>query len=136
MCQRPIQRLYLNGRPFVDCATADFEVGSLRDLILLPKTPPDELSGIEAMHLVRCGDTTVAEAMNTHRKAYDLGNMFMKAWVQYKVQSGKEQAALILEGPLRGMMIGAKDLMGAGRLYPGLAWTLFRVDKLTSIRYV
>ena len=66
------------------------------------------LTGTEAIALVATDDLTLEQVLQDHKERYEQRNHQVKAWVCVDHTGTNNE---VLEGPLRGMRIGIKDII-------------------------
>jgi Asp-tRNA(Asn)/Glu-tRNA(Gln) amidotransferase A subunit family amidase len=77
-------------------------------LIIHSMIPSNYLTGTEAIALVAKDEITLDQVLQDHKDRYEQRNNQVKAWVCVDHTGTNDQ---VLEGPLRGMVIGIKDII-------------------------
>jgi Asp-tRNA(Asn)/Glu-tRNA(Gln) amidotransferase A subunit family amidase len=75
-------------------------------LIIHPMIPSNYLTGTEAIALVNDDELTLEQVLQDHQERYEQRNDQVKAWVCVDHTGTNDK---VIEGPLRGMVIGIKD---------------------------
>jgi Asp-tRNA(Asn)/Glu-tRNA(Gln) amidotransferase A subunit family amidase len=70
--------------------------------------PSNYLTATETIALVAKDETTLEQVLQDHQERYERRNDQVKAWVCVDHTGVNEK---VLEGPLRGMIIGIKDII-------------------------
>ena len=70
--------------------------------------PSNYLTGTEAIALVDDDELSLERVLQDHKDQYEQRNDQVKAWVCVDHTGAKDK---VLEGPLRGMVIGIKDII-------------------------
>lgn len=76
--------------------------------IIHPMIPSNYLTATETIALVAKDETTLEQVLQDHQERYERRNDQVKAWVCVDHTGVNEK---VLEGPLRGMIIGIKDII-------------------------
>jgi Asp-tRNA(Asn)/Glu-tRNA(Gln) amidotransferase A subunit family amidase len=79
-------------------------------LIIHPMIPSNYLTGTEAIALALVNDDelTLEQVLQDHQERYEQRNQQVRAWVCVDHTGTNDK---VLEGPLRGMVIGIKDII-------------------------
>jgi Asp-tRNA(Asn)/Glu-tRNA(Gln) amidotransferase A subunit family amidase len=74
--------------------------------IIHPMIPSNYLTGTEAIASVNDDELTLEQVLQDHQERYEQRNDQVKAWVCVDHTGTNDK---VIEGPLRGMVIGIKD---------------------------
>jgi hypothetical protein len=77
-------------------------------LIIHPMIPSNYITGTEAIASVARDEITLDQVLQDHKDRYVQRNNQVKAWVCVDHTGTNDK---VLEGPLRGMIIGIKDII-------------------------
>jgi Asp-tRNA(Asn)/Glu-tRNA(Gln) amidotransferase A subunit family amidase len=74
--------------------------------------PSNYLTATQTMALVAEDEVSLKQVIQDHQERYEQRNDQVKAWVCVDHTGAKEK---VLEGPLRGMVIGIKDIISTSQ---------------------